>query len=95
MINGEMSPFTNEDILKLLLPYDAYPNERSLFWISPDGRVNFKKHSKESPLPPIDILTQQGESKFRALISNGYEVAQNREVLKASLSNQNGTIFKN
>ena len=42
---------------------------------------------------PIDIVTSAGEQSFRALVSNGYELAHSRNLLGAKLSNQRDVLF--
>ena len=91
--DGKESPITNEDILRMLTTYDNRPSDRSLFYVDDYGRVFFRQRQSDKMPQPIDILTASGEQTLRSLLSNGYEVAQNRDVLSAQLGNQMDQMF--
>lgn len=93
MIGDKESPFTNAQVLQMLTKFEPNPNNTSMFWVDRFGAVYFKQRASDPTPAPIDIATQAGEQAFRNLISNGYELAHSRYLLKGKLNNSRDPLF--
>lgn len=93
--NGKESPFTNAQVLMLLTAFELSHNNQSMFWVDDFGKVYFKQRKSDPTPVPIDVNTTEGENKLRGLLSNGYEIAQNRDILSANLGNPSDKMFGN
>lgn len=93
--NGKESPFTNAQVLMLLTAFELSHNDQSLFWVDDFGKVYFKQRKSDPTPVQIDVNTTEGENKLRGLLSNGYEIAQNRDILSANLGNPSDKMFGN
>lgn len=87
-LNGKETPFTNMQVLKMLIKIDTVRDYDSVFWFDNFGRLYHKSDSQ-----PIDVITSEGEYKLRSILGNGYEISQDRDVLSANLGNQSDVLF--
>lgn len=92
-INGVATPFKNKDVLSMLTTYQDVPDYNSMFWLDMLGRVYIKRRKSDIVVEPIDVLTTHGQSQLRELLSNGYELAQNKDILSANLGNPLDSLF--
>ena len=54
--NGTETPFTNGQVLSMLMKYDMYANEQSMFYTDVQGRVYFKQRMSDNIQGPINVL---------------------------------------
>lgn len=87
-VNGKETPLTNMHVLNLLIKIDSVYQNNSVFWVDNLGMVHHKDYDYG-----FEVNSQYGENLLRQILSNGYELTQNKDILMSNLGNPTDKLF--